>query len=465
MATRSFPTKFDLAHVPRRPLPETVVQRAKSGFATPVREWIGAGAGAKERGLRAWARRVAQPRRRLFRALVLVSDAYGGHGGIAKFNRDLIASIATMPECAEVVCLPRVISRPVEGLPERVRFVAAAAGSKGRYIAEFLRALRAGPYDVVVIGHINLASIGAWAVNHLRIPSMLIVHGIDAWMPHDNGPVRASLSAMSSVVGVSQLTLDRLNSWAHLDVARQRVLPNCVDLDAFTPGPKPRDLVAALDLEGKTVLMTFGRLASEERYKGFDEILDALPALNREVRNLKYLICGDGPDRARLEAKVRKLGIGDQVIFTGFVDEARKADYYRLADAYVMPSRGEGFGIVLLEAMACGIPVMGSRVDGGREALLNGELGELVDPSRPEEVRAGVIRTLQRKRVRPKALEQFSSEAFGERVGALIRGLVRSEGGHAPIVSGPIAADISAGGAHAHPPRAKSEVMLSASNQ
>jgi glycosyltransferase involved in cell wall biosynthesis len=237
------------------------------------------------------------------------------------------------------------------------------------------------------------------------------------------------------------LTLDRLNSWANLDAARQRVLPNCVDLNAFTPGPKALDLVEALALEGKTVLMTFGRLASEERYKGFDEILDVMPALNRGMRNLKYVICGDGPDRPRLEAKVQKLGLGEQVVFTGFVDEARKADYYRLADAYVMPSRGEGFGIVFLEAMACGIPVMGSRVDGGREALLDGALGELVDPAQPEEVRAGVVRTLQRARGRPRGLEQFSSDAFGERVAAIVRdalgGVVGGAGKREPIALTP----------------------------
>jgi glycosyltransferase involved in cell wall biosynthesis len=358
---------------------------------------------------------------------VLVSDAYGGHGGIAKFNRDLLASIAAMPECAEVVCLPRVISRPVQGIPERVRFVAAAAGSKPRFLIEMLQALRDGPYDVVIIGHINLAPLGVWAAQRLRVPSQLIVHGIDAWRPHEGRTVRTSLAKIDRIVGVSQVTLDRLTMWAGIDRARQRLLPNCVDLDVFTPGPKPRDLVAALGLAGRTVLMTFGRLASEERYKGFDEILDSLPVLNREVRNLKYVICGDGPDRPRLEAKARKLGLTDQVVFTGFVDEARKADYYRLADAYVMPSRGEGFGIVLLEAMACGIPVMGSRVDGSREALLDGALGELVDPARPEEIRTGVLRTLQRAREAPASLQQFSEEMFRLRVASVIRDLVSPE--------------------------------------
>ena len=79
-------------------------------------------------------------------------------------------------------------------------------------------------------------------------------------------------------------------------------------------------------------------------------------------------------------------GLSDRVVFAGFIPEAEKADHYRLADAYVMPGRGEGFGFVFLEAMACGIPVVGSRLDGSREALRQGDLGILVDPDRPDDI-------------------------------------------------------------------------------
>lgn len=418
------PTKLDLASLPRRPVPPAIIRRAKSGFTTPVREWIGAEHGARERGLRKWARRVLPAPAKSFRALALVTDAFGGHGGIAKFNRDLLASIAAMPNCAEVVCLPRITSRPVEDVPERVQFVTAAARGKARYGREILRELTDGPYDVLIIGHINLSALGVRVARRLGVPSALIVHGIDAWSPHRSRAVRESLDAIDQIVGVSQLTLDRLNTWARVDSARQRVLPNCVDLAKFTPGPKPGDLDRELGLDGRTVLMTFGRLASEERYKGFDEILELMPSLAQDIPDLVYLICGDGPDRGRLEAKSRYLGLTDRVIFTGFVEEERKPDYYRLADAYVMPSRGEGFGIVFLEALACGIPVLGSNVDGGREALLGGKLGELVDPSRLDDVRDGVLRTLHRKRGVPQGLEQFSSEAFRERVGALVHDVI-----------------------------------------
>ena len=358
--------KADLARTPPAPLPAAVLRRPKSGFSTPVSKWIASAPVAPSRGLRQWSRNVlAAPPKPGFRVLALMTDAYGGHGGIAKFNRDLLAGIAAMPECAEVVCLPRVIVAPPEPLPERVRFVGDAAGSKLRYLQAAARASRQGPFDLVVIGHVNLSSLGVRLARRLHARSMLFVHGIDAWQRHRQASVRRALPSIDRVVGVSQVTLDRMNAWAGLDAGRLSVLPNCVDLERFTPGPKAPDLVERFELEGRTVLMTFGRMASEERYKGFDEIIDLLPRLTKERPDVVYLMCGDGPDQERLKAKCRALGVADHVRFSGFVPEERKVDYYRLADAYVMPSQGEGFGIVLLEAMACGVPAMGSKLDGG----------------------------------------------------------------------------------------------------
>jgi glycosyltransferase involved in cell wall biosynthesis len=112
------------------------------------------------------------------------------------------------------------------------------------------------------------------------------------------------------------------------------------------------------------------------------------------------------------------------VIFTGPFPDEDKADLYSLADIYVMPSRGEGFGFVLLEAMAAGIPVIGSNQDGGREALLEGELGLLVDPANPSEIRAAIQELLEHgQKGIPPGLETFSIERFVERVDRLVETL------------------------------------------
>jgi glycosyltransferase involved in cell wall biosynthesis len=154
---------------------------------------------------------------------------------------------------------------------------------------------------------------------------------------------------------------------------------------------------------------------------GFDEVMDALPSLARDIPALVYLLVGDGTDRERLERKARELGVADRVRFTGRIAESEKADHYRLADAYVMPSRGEGFGFVLLEAMACGVPTVASRLDGGREAVRDGMLGILVDPSDPEDVKRGIREALARGRGEPPAgLDFFSFDNFASRTRRLV---------------------------------------------
>ncbi|NBT91041.1 MAG: glycosyltransferase, partial [Verrucomicrobia bacterium] len=141
-------------------------------------------------------------------------------------------------------------------------------------------------------------------------------------------------------------------------------------------GPVPLDLRKRLGLEGKKVIYTLARLDPGERYKGIDEVMSVLPELVREIPDLIYLIGGKGTDRMRLEEKARSLGVADRVIFAGFVPEEEKADYYRLADLFMMPGWGEGFGIVYLESAACGVPVLGSTLDASAEVIRTAEIGE-----------------------------------------------------------------------------------------
>jgi phosphatidylinositol alpha-1,6-mannosyltransferase len=162
--------------------------------------------------------------------------------------------------------------------------------------------------------------------------------------------------------------------------------------------------------------MTIARLAGLERYKGIDEVIRILPRVRERIPSIMYLVMGEGTDRARLERLVATVGVGDHVRFLGYVPEEDKAAHLRLSDGFVMPSRGEGFGIVYLEAMACGVPVLASKLDAGREALLEGRLGVLVDPRDADELLAGVLSLLSRpKGVVPPELQLFSHERFRER--------------------------------------------------
>ncbi|MGI9090518.1 MAG: glycosyltransferase family 4 protein, partial [Gemmatimonadaceae bacterium] len=267
----------------------------------------------------------------------------------------------------------------------------------------------------MLCGHIHLLPLAYLAARQFGVPLTLVVHGVEAWQPTRHRIANQLVRRIDSFVAVSEFTKRRLMQWTGLRDEQGFVVPNCVDVSQFGVGAKRPDLLRRYGLEGKTVILTLGRLAGAERYKGFDEVIQVLPELAREIPSICYVIAGDGPDRARLEAKAAKLGVGERVVFTGYIDEREKADHYRLADAFVMPERGEGFGIVYLEALACGIPVIASMADASREAVRDGLLGQVVDPDCPEAIKNAILRALCGGRHAPDGLDHFSTDRFRER--------------------------------------------------
>src|SRR5262249_11857510 len=132
------------------------------------------------------------------------------------------------------------------------------------------------------------------------------------------------------------------------------------------------------------------------------------------------MIVGDGSDRARLEALVQSLGLQEQVMFAGKIPESEKLDHYNLADGFAMPSTSEGFGFVFLEAAACGLPVLGGRTDGSRDALVDGQLGVMIDPENTDELLEGLEEILRRKKHVPECLSEFDFPRFSRQIQELM---------------------------------------------
>jgi glycosyltransferase involved in cell wall biosynthesis len=349
------------------------------------------------------------------RILHVGTDSFGGYGGIALYNRELIAAMASHPRVEEVVVVPRIIVGPREPLPEKVTFLAQAA--RGRLA--YLNALRdcRNRFDLVVCAHVNLLPIARLIA---RDP-LLMLYGIEAWKPLRDPISNRLLRKIRGAVSISEITRERFAGWSHYD-GPSLLLPNSIRAEWYGIRPRNEALAARYNLGGKRVLMTLGRVVAAERYKGFDEVLEVLPDLDADV---SYVIAGGGNDVPRLKRKAAALGITNRVVFTGLFAEEEKADLYNLADVYVMPSRGEGFGFVFLEALACGVPVIASRLDGGREAVRGGELGQLVDPTNPAEIRVAIrdaLAAAAEKRI-PAGLAHFSYENFERRTHAIIDAL------------------------------------------
>ena len=366
------------------------------------------------------------------RFLAIVPEAFGGFGGIAVYNRDLLTALTELSLCEKVTVLPRLIREPTGRVPARIEVREKAANSRVRYACELARVLiKREHYDVVLCGHINLLPLAEIASRLLSAKQVLFIYGIDAWRSTDRRLNNRLAARADLVISISQFTKRHFQSWSAIQESRVRLLPNAIRLEEYGIGKKPHYLEQRYGVGGRKILMTLARLQQNERRKGVDEILEILPELISDDENLSYLIVGDGDDKQRLECKVVSLGLKDHVIFAGRVPEAEKVDHYRLADVFVMPGRQEGFGFVFLEAMASGIPVVASSVDGSREAVLDGKLGELADPDDRESVKEAIRRAFRRPRQIPDGLATFSYERFRTRLQDIICGL-RVEGACLP---------------------------------
>lgn len=176
---------------------------------------------------------------------------------------------------------------------------------------------------------------------------------------------------------------------------RLHVVPNGTNPDHFRPLDGSA-LRRRLGLGERPLLLTVGRLVPR---KGVDTVLQALPRVARTVPEVQYLVVGTGPDASRLERLAERLQVRDRVHFVGEVSHQELPLYYSAADLFVMPAREarpdvEGFGIVFLEANACGTPVIGARTGGIPDAIDEGETGLLVPPDDPMALAASAARIL-----------------------------------------------------------------------
>jgi len=357
--------------------------------------------------------------------LALVTDAYGGHGGVAAYNRDVLEAMAAMPEVDRIVVLPRVVSEVVGTIPTKVEFDQRALGGGGHYLCALFRRATAERFDLIYCAHINLAPLARAVSRMTGVPWALCLYGIDAWNRSPRRWVAMSASKADLYVPLSQLTMDRfVEAYPEARDRPVALLYNAVHLEQFGAAPPRADLVERYGLAGKTVILTAGRMAASEKAKGFDRVIALLPRLREVVPDIHYLIIGDGDDRANLEAQVRAAGIEELVTFAGWVPEDEKADHYRLANAFVMPSVGEGFGFVFIEALACGIPAVGSDVDGGREALRFGMLGAVLDPFDCPALIKAIVAAVKQSREVPAGLDYFAFPKFKERLADSIRPLL-----------------------------------------
>ena len=323
-------------------------------------------------------------------------------GGVSSHVRDL--ALKLVEKGHEVTVITRH-GRGLEGVDtvwlrrgDYVRFPASLAGS-----GELAKLLRELDPDVVHSHHaftpIPLMALAT--ASSLEYPTILTNHS--AYL---NGyehllralgsialPIKALVSRADEIVAVSRAAAEFIQAFAPRRSVK--VIPNGVDVEKFNPrGATPlRDTLAS-----EFIVLFVGRLVWR---KGLLQLVKAIALLD-DV-NATLIVVGEGPLRWRAEVLAETLGVRDRTVFLGRVRDSELPGIYRSADVVVVPSvYGESFGIVALEAMASGRPVVASRVGGLSEVVVDGETGILVQPGSPRSIAEALLalhqdRSLARK--------------------------------------------------------------------
>ncbi len=331
------------------------------------------------------------------RLVVALPAVFSTDWGIAMFNRALLLALSEYCQQRGAEASVLVLNDATQQLDRRyapsppIRF-RGFERRKVSFTLTFLHEAWARP-DLVILGHVNLLPL-ALPLGALHVPYWLIAHGDEAWVRLPTLS-RHALAKAQTVFSVSDYTRRRLATENGLSGEGWQVFPNTLD---------PFFQRVAADSAAHPTILSVSRLkATERESKGVAQVLEALPELRHRFPDLQYVIVGDGDDRAWLEKRAQHLGVAGAVLFTGHVAQDELMRRYAVCNVFVLPSNQEGFGIVFLEAMAYGKPVVAARAGGTPEVVADGETGLLVEPGN----RAALVAALSELLAHPERRQQL----------------------------------------------------------
>jgi len=351
--------------------------------------------------------------------LLLAPELFASEGGIARILRLYLKALCELSEPAgqlSVVSLNDATfdSRELRRYSnQRLTDWAACDRSK----LAFVKAARrmSANADLIVCGHVAQLPV-AWAMRKLRrkpIKYTLIAHGLEVWRPFNRMEILA-LRGADRIWCVSEFTRRELLRYAKIPLTTTVVLPNALDPQLEITKPAPQ--VHEFDI------LTVSRLNQSDCYKGIDHLIEALPAIRREIPAARLRIVGRGDDLPRLHETAKRLHLTTFIDFLGYVGDEELKRELGACRLFALPSQKEGFGLVFLEAMIHGKPCIGSR-DGGIPEVLTPESGMLVNYGNVPELSTACVAALRRTwdpaAIHARASE-FSYSRFRDKLTSLI---------------------------------------------
>jgi phosphatidylinositol alpha-1,6-mannosyltransferase len=330
--------------------------------------------------------------------------AAGEFPGAAEFDRGHDVNVIRLP-----------LSMPAWGFR-------SLQGFKGywRLFWELRRLVREHNVQAIHAGRVLPEGWLAWMLGRwCGIPFMVYVHGEElsygdhsrelAWM------MRRVFSGSERVIVNSQNTKRLVHSHWKVSDERLTMLHPGVDTQRFRPSPRNSKIRGTLGWADRTVILTVGRL---QKRKGHDMLIRALPQIRESVPNVLYAIVGEGEQRTELQNLVLASGVSDSVQFLGELPDEPLIQCYQQCDLFVLPNREvdgdfEGFGMVLLEAQACGKPVIAGDSGGTAETMIPDKTGLIADCTSPVPLAAAVMEILCKGK--PGEMAQASRDWVVER--------------------------------------------------
>ena len=337
--------------------------------------------------------------------ILIFTNNYNTIRGIQQYTKNFIRALKELNQNFEIVLLKK------SNLFYKILFI----------IESFLKFMFYKP-DFILCNHVNFTPLAYFYKKIFKANYGFIAYGIEVW----NLKNHLGLTNTNFIVSLSRYTKNKIlenNKNFNFDI---QIINPAVETEKFKPLNSREEVLAKYNLPSdQKIILTICRFDKSEKYKGYDKVIETLPKVLDKIRNIIYVLVGEGNDIDDLNMLIEELNLKEKVYFLGSIKNDLIPQILSIADVFVMPSKGEGFGIVFIEALACGVPVIAGNKDASREALLDGELGILVDPDNIDEIAEAIIKVLKgeapkhlydKNYLRQKVIENFGFEVFKNRV-------------------------------------------------